>query len=181
LNCLSAVGVVDYYRKLRPGATDRQRLLVGKVIVAVCGLLTVGIAVIIAAMGERVLSLYYAATSIISGGLAGVFLLAFFSRRANKQGLWVGIGANLVFTAWATLTSGKNKMLELGEFNYTWPSVMIGVIGHMIILVVGYLASLPFPTDAHLKQEWTIWGWLEKRKAPNPDASTATATPDAYP
>ena len=26
LNCLSAVGVEDYYRKLRPGSTDRQRL-----------------------------------------------------------------------------------------------------------------------------------------------------------
>jgi SSS family solute:Na+ symporter len=164
LNCLSAVGVVDYYRKLRPNANDRQRLAMGKIIVAVCGLLAVGIAIIIATMGERVLSLYYAATSIISGGLAGVFLLAFFSRRANKQGLWIGIIVNLLFTAWATLTSGKNKMLELGDFNYTWPSVMIGVIGHVIILVVGYLASLPFPTDAHVKKEWTIWGWLEKRK-----------------
>jgi SSS family solute:Na+ symporter len=177
LNCLSAVGVVDYYRKFRPAATDRQRLFVGKAIVAVCGLLTVGIAVVIAAMGERVLSLYYAATSIISGGLAGVFLLAFFSRRANKQGLWVGIGVNLLFTAWATLTSGKNKMLELGDFNYTWPSVMIGVIGHLIILVVGYLASLPFPTDAHLKREWTIWGWLEKRKPSDSHASVESSAP----
>jgi len=108
---------------------------------------------------------------IISGGLAGIFLLAFFSRRANKQGLWIGIGVNLLFTAWATLTSGKNKMLELGEFNYTWPSVMIGVIGHMIILVVGYLASLPFPTDAQSRREWTIWGWLEKRRALKAGAS----------
>ena len=164
LNCLSAVGVEDYYRKLRPQASDRQRLNVGKFLVAACGLLAVGIAVVIANRGDRALSLYYAACSIISGGLAGLFLLAFFSRRANKRGLWIGIVANLLFTAWATLTSGKNQMLDLGDFNYTWPSVMIGVIGHVIVLVVGYLASLPFPTDPNLKKEWTIWGWLEKRK-----------------
>jgi SSS family solute:Na+ symporter len=58
-------------------------------------------------------------------------------------------------------------MLDLGDFNFTWPSVMIGVIGHVIVLVVGYLASLFFPTDAGLKEEWTIWGWLKKRKTLN--------------
>lgn len=166
LNCLSAVGVEDYYRKLRPGASDRQRLNVGKILVAVCGLTAVAIAIVIASRGDRALSLYYAACSIISGGLAGLFLLAFFSRRANKQGLWIGIVANLVFTAWATLTSGKNQLMDLGDFNYTWPSVMIGVIGHVVVLVVGYLASWFFPTDAEMKKEWTLWGWLEKRKTP---------------
>ena len=34
LNCLSVVGVEDYYRKLRPQATDQQRLRMGKLIVA---------------------------------------------------------------------------------------------------------------------------------------------------
>jgi hypothetical protein len=42
---------------------------------------------------------------------------------------------------------------------------MIGVIGHVLVLVVGYAASWCFPTDEHLKKEWTIWGWLQKRKA----------------
>jgi solute:Na+ symporter, SSS family len=113
-----------------------------------------------------VLSLYYAVSSIISGGLAGLFLLAFFSRRANKQGVWIGIIANLLFTAWATLTSGKNKMMDLGEWNYQWPCVMIGVIGHVLVLGVGYAASWCFPANEQTKHEWTIWGWLEKRKQP---------------
>ncbi len=36
-NSLAAVGVEDYYRIARPGATERQRLLVAKIIVAICG------------------------------------------------------------------------------------------------------------------------------------------------
>jgi len=39
LNCLSAVCVEDYYRKIFPNSIDRQRIFVGKVIVAIwaCG------------------------------------------------------------------------------------------------------------------------------------------------
>jgi SSS family solute:Na+ symporter len=163
LNCLSAVGVEDYYRKLRPNSTDKQRLFAGKIIVAVSGTLAVGIGVLIARRGEGALTLYYAATAIVSAGLAGMFLLAFFSRRANRQGLWTGILAALIFTAWATLTGGKFKLLDLG-WNYTWPDVMIGVLAHVIVLVVGYSASWLFPADQAVKAEWTFWGWLERRK-----------------
>ena len=163
LNCLAAVGVEDYYRKLRPAATDRQRLFGGKLIVAVCGALAVGIGAFIAHKGDSALVLYYAATSIVSAGLAGMFLLAFFSRRANRQGLWIGLTAALIFTVWATLTGGKYKMLDMG-FNFTWPDVMIGVIAHVIVLVLGYLASWLFPPETNLKSEWTYWGWRETRK-----------------
>lgn len=167
LNCLSAVVVEDYYRKLRPTATDRQQLTAGKIVVAVCGLLTLGIAALIAWKSDRSLSLYYAVSSIIAAGLAGIFLLAFLSRRANRQGLWIGIVAALLFTAWATLTCGKYQILDLGGWKFTWPEVMIGVIAHVIVLVVGWSASWLFPADANVKTEWTLWGWLEKRKSMN--------------
>jgi SSS family solute:Na+ symporter len=167
LNCLSAVVVEDYYKKLRPHSTDSQQLFAGKLIVGVCGVIAVGLGVYIAAKGQSALGLYYAATAIVSAGLAGMFLLAFFSRRANRYGLWIGIACSLAFTGWATLTGGKDPTLNLG-WNYSWPSVMIGVIAHLIVLVVGYLASLPFPPDNNLKTEWTFWGWLETRKNLNP-------------
>jgi SSS family solute:Na+ symporter len=175
LNCLSAVGVEDYYRKFRPDSTDRRRLSIGKIIVAVCGFLTVCIAAFIAWKSDRALSLYYAATSILSAGLAGIFLLAFLSRRANRQGVWVGIICALVFTAWAVLTGSKNK---IGDFAlaYRWPEVMIGVIAHMIVLVVGYAASFLFTPETNVKQEWTLWGWLEKRKSLKSGATAAAAT-----
>lgn len=181
LNCLSAVVVEDYYRKLRPEATDRQRLAVGKVVVAICGLLTIGIASLIAWKSDRSLSLYYAVSSIIAAGLAGMFLLAFFSRRANRQGLWIGIFAALAFTAWATLTCGKYQILQLGGWNFTWPEVMIGVMAHVIVLAVGWSASWLFPADASVKNEWTIWGWLEKRKTLHMEKIIPTTAAEANP
>ena len=164
LNCLAAVGVEDGYRKWHPEATDRQRLMAGKVVVLVCGVLAVLVGMFIASKGEGALTLYYAATAILSAGLAGMFLLAFFSRRTNRQGLWAGLTVALIFTAWATLTGGKYRMLDLG-WNYVWPDVLIGVIAHVLVLVVGYAASWGFPPEAEVRAEYTFWGWLAVRRS----------------
>ena len=175
LNCLAAVGMQDYYKRLRPQATDAQQLRVGRWLVLGSGLLATGIAMVIAWRGERVLGFYYAVTSIVSGGLAGLFLLAFLSRRANRRGIWLGIGANLVFTAWAVLTSGRDPWLNLGSFNYPWAGVMIGVLGHGIVLGVGYLASWCFPEEP--RRGWTVWDWQrlrERAKRPAQDSNPCT-------
>ena len=98
------------------------------------------------------------------------------SCRANKQGLWTGIIVALIFTTWATLTGGKYKQLDLG-LNYAWPDVMIGVIAHVIVLVVGWLASFAFPAPRLNTRAMTLWGWLEKRKTLRPETGvTAPAT-----
>lgn len=167
LNCLSVVGVEDYYRKLRPQSTDPQRLAMGKLIVAGCGTLSVLIAVVIAWKSERVLSFYYAVTSILAGGLAGLFLLAFLSPRTNRQGAWIGIAACVVVTAWATLTNGKEPMWDLPGWNYSLHPVMIGAIGHVLLLAVGFAASGFFPAPAPGTRAMTLWGWLERSRAPS--------------
>jgi SSS family solute:Na+ symporter len=164
LNCLSAVGVEDYYRKLRPHASDRARLVAGKWIVAFCGLATVAIAIVIAVAGDRALSLYFRVSSILTGGIAGLFMLAFLSQRANKGGIWTGIIACLIFTGWATFTDSKHQLFDWGDYNFPLPGIMIGVIGHVVVVVVGYLASFLFTPPEPAMRELTLWGWLEKRK-----------------
>ena len=178
LNCLSVVGVEDYYRKLRPNATDKERLAMGKLIVAVCGVVAVLIAVIIAVYSERVLSFYYVVTSIIAAGLAGLFLLAFLCPRANRQGVYIGIGACLLFTSWATLTSGKEPVWNLGGYGFRLHPIMIGVLAHVVLLVTGYLGSLLFATPETSSREMTLWGWLDRkrettRSAPNSEDGAA--------
>jgi SSS family solute:Na+ symporter len=188
LNCLSVVGVEDYYRKLRPAASDRQRLVAGKLIVAACGTVAVLVAFVIAMYSESALSFYYMVTSIIAAGLAGLFLLAFLCPRANRQGAYVGIVACLAFTTWATLSSGKEPAWSLGDYGFGWHPVMIGVLAHVVLLGTGWLASYFFAAPPADERAMTLWGWLEQRKlaggadslnkrneagAPNQDAATA--------
>jgi SSS family solute:Na+ symporter len=163
-NCLSVVGVEDYYRKINPKATDQRRLFIGKTIVAGCGTVAVLLGVLIALNSSRILSFYYAVTSIVAAGLAGLFLLAFLFPRANKQGVYVGIGACLLFTTWATLTSGKNPVIDMAGYGFKLHPVMIGVFAHLVLLSVGYLASFLFPTPEPSVRHLTLWGWLAARR-----------------
>ena len=101
LNCLSAVVVEDYYRRLRPDASGEQRLFVGKIAVAICGIVALGVACVYVHLGENsFLATVFELYAIFSGGLVGLFALGFFTRRANSRGVLIGIAACILFTAW---------------------------------------------------------------------------------
>jgi SSS family solute:Na+ symporter len=144
LNALAVVGVKDFYGRFRPQAADRQLLLAGKGFVALAGLLCTGAALLLARTQGAALPLWYLASSVLAGGLLGVFCLAYFTRRANSTGTGLGIAACLVFTLYAALTSGSDRLLDLGARNFAWNSLLIGAIGHVIVVAVGYPASLIF-------------------------------------
>ena len=168
LNCLSAITVEDYLVRFRPNVSDRVKLNVGRLVVVIAGLGAVGIALLyIESNGGAVLETIFAFYAIFSAGIVGIFLLGLCSRRANRQGLYIGLLACILFTAYAMLTSPqkmpdgtKQALLDLGEWNFTHSKYMLGVYSHIIVLVVGYLASLCFKTPPADK-ELTIHGWLE--------------------
>ncbi len=168
LNCLSAVGVEDYYKRFRPNSTDAQQLKVGKILVVLSGVGAILVAMIYLFAGNKgVLGIIFTLYAIFSGGIAGMFLLGLFSRRANKQGLYVGIAASVLFTGWAVLTStplGADNviLLDMGDLNYSHHKYMLGVYSHIILFFVAYIASYFFkntPVDENL----TIYGWLKKK------------------
>ena len=155
-NSLAAVGVEDYYRIAHPAVTERQRLFVAKIIVAVCGALCMMVATLLAHTSGSALSLWYTVSAIVGGGLAGLFLLAFLTRRASRTAAYIAIAASLLFTAYATLWNS-------GPYKFPYHNYMIGVFGHLIVFGGGYLASFVFPNRDAESRELTLWGWLNKR------------------
>jgi len=176
LNCLSVVCVEDFYGFFRKGTSDRKRLNIAKIIVGLTGMLAVAMGLVLARTQGTALNMWFTVSSIASGGLAGLFLLAFLCKRANKEGVTFGIVACLLFTGWATLTVGSKPIVNLGRYNFPFHEFMIGAVAHMVFLVVGYLASLPFTHRYPAARELTLWAWLEKRKqaALKPSALGAT-------
>lgn len=152
LNSMAAVGVEDYYRNLRPGRPDKNYLRAGKWMVVLSGFISMGIAALYLVTGnEGVLGVVFTLYAIFSGGIVGIFLLGFFSARANRQGVNIGIIACILFTAYALLTStpvgieNKKLLLDLGEYNFAHDKLMLGVYSHLVVMGVGYVASLFFP------------------------------------
>ncbi|MGB0054384.1 MAG: hypothetical protein WBQ02_19210, partial [Terracidiphilus sp.] len=110
------------------------------------------------------LAAYYTATSIIAGGLAGLFLLAFLSLRAGRTAAIAGIIANFVFTAYATVTLDGGKIVNLHHYNYPWSEYTIGVFGNLLLLAAGLLYAALFPARSDHRSTATLWGWLADRK-----------------
>jgi len=179
LNCLAAVGVDDYFRHFKSNTTDRQCLILGKIIVVACGVFAVGIACLYVRLGgEAILGTVFALYAIFSGGIAGIFLLGFFTVRANRRGLNVGIAACVIFTAYAILTSTKfdlggpekQQFLDLGRFNFPHHKYMLGVYSHIVLFAVGYFASFLFQAEKDTKS-LTFYGWMSERNQKNGDTT----------
>ena len=160
------------YKRFKPQATDRQCLTLGKIIVIVCGLCAIGIACLYVHFGGKaVLGTIFALYAIFSGGIAGIFALAFFTVRTNRKGLYVGIAACVLFTAYALLTSTqfdlggpkKQLILDLGRFNFTHHKYMLGVYSHLVLFLVGYAASFCFKQDKDIR-DLTLYGWLANKQ-----------------
>lgn len=164
INCLSLIGVEDFYRHFKPAVTDKQRLYVGKIMALFAGVGAVLIATQLARVGGPALSLYYTTTAIAAGGLAGLFLLAFLSVRASARGAQIGIGVSLIVTTWATLTANHGAILDLGGWNFPWHTYLIGVVGHLVLLMVGYLFSFIYPAAQPIDPRLTFQGWRSSMK-----------------
>lgn len=164
LNCLAAVGVSDYYQRFKPESSDKQCLNVGRIIVVISGICAMAVAFwYVRTEGTNALKTVFTLYAIFSGGIAGLFILAFFTTRTNAKGLYVGIAACVLFTGYALLTS--KGYIDLGRYNFTHHNYMLGVYSHLVLFGVGYLASFFFKSDKDVR-DMTFYGWLEKTKKP---------------
>ncbi len=166
MNCLSAVGVEDYYIRFKPESTDVQRLKVGKIVVFFSGIAALIVATLYVQVGGKgVLGIVFGLYAIFSGGIVGIFLLGLLTKRANARGVNIGIISSILFTAYAICTSmkiGDSLIIDLGDWNFTHHKYMLGVYTHVIVLVVGYVASLFFKYEAP-ESNLTFHGWINKK------------------
>lgn len=170
LNSLAAVGVEDYYRKLKPGRSDKHYLKASRGIVVFSGILTILIGLFYVSAGsEGVLGIVFTLYAIFSGGIVGIFLLGLFSARANRQGINIAIICCVLFTAYAFLTStaiglGEEKtlLLDMGALNFTHDKLMLGVYSHLVVIFVGYGASLFYPKPV-VDENFLYSGWRKNR------------------
>jgi solute:Na+ symporter, SSS family len=138
LNCLSAVVFDDYYRKLRPGRSDREHLLFSRLVVLVAGIL----GVVLAMAMTRVHSMADAAfdfVSAVGGGVLGMYLLGMVTR-VSARALYVGLAAGIAVVLWAYFcgpNSTRLPALPRSPFHGLW----VGLLGNCVVFCVGWLAG----------------------------------------
>lgn len=145
LNSVATVLTADHINHFFPGLSDRRQLFLGRIMVAVGGSLATVVAMLMvpksgaASIMERGVTV----AAVLSGGMLGLFFLGFLTRRATRTGCYAGIAACLLFTTWGILTEPTHRSLSL-PFNFNFNPILIGLFGHVILFVVGYVTSLFF-------------------------------------
>ncbi|NWV02125.1 SC5AA protein, partial [Upupa epops] len=187
-NSSSTLFTLDIWRKLRPGAGERELLLVGRVVtVVLLALSVVWIPILQSSSGGQLYVYIQAVTSSLAPPVTAVFVLAVFWPRANEQGAFWGLMVGLAL--------GLARLgLELG-----YPPPRCGVPDHRpwLLADVHYLhfalllcaatgaivvaISLVTPAQPPTQLKGLTW-WTLSREPPQPlVASTSQGPPDEPP
>ena len=130
VNAVSTVFVNDLYRKYLPGKSEKNYLLAARIATLAVGIFGTGIALVMADTG--IVSLWDQFNTILglfTGGIAGLFVLGIFSRRANAFGAVAGLVAGGFFQYFIYRHTHANLLLY-------------ALTGLVSCAVCGYLFSL---------------------------------------
>ena len=91
MNSIATALTTDWYRRFRPHVTDHHCLTLARWATVALGVLGTGLALYMAAIGSRSLyDQYLRIVGLFGGGVAGLFFVGIFTRRANGLGAIVG-------------------------------------------------------------------------------------------
>jgi SSS family solute:Na+ symporter len=167
LNSLASVLVDDFYEKLAKAPTDRRRLLFSRLSVIVAGIGAIFLAMALRRVKSMV-EVFFVFSSIMGGGMIGMFFLGLLTRRCSRRGLYIGLLIGVIFIAWATITNSPKYLspstlpwLPRFAVNILW----LGLLGNVVVFVVGYLASLIFTPGNRAEEGLTIYSDTQVRPA----------------
>ncbi len=156
INAISTVGIVDIYRRhFVSNKTDQHYLRVAWLLGGLASaLMIIGAIMIWQADTKTLQDTATILVSILSGGMLGLYLMGFFTRRGDARAVWVGIVATMFFTVWTILD--KRDLLP-PSLHLPFDSYYTAIIGNLIMFVVAYLAaSLVYKSEKRLVG-LTVW------------------------
>jgi solute:Na+ symporter, SSS family len=148
LNAVATVGVVDVYRRhLVKQGDDRHYLRVAKVFsLLATGAMVVGAVLLLEARTKTLEDAAIRLIALTSGGLLGLYLLGFLTRRGDGRSAGLAIGATLLLSLYRALSpmawfpSGlRIAALDAVDGYYT------ALLAHALMFTVGWLAGLLLP------------------------------------
>lgn len=133
LNSLASTTVLDFYKPLLgQNRSDAELLRLSRWCTAAWGVVLIVIAVVARDWGS-VFTVGLSIASLVYGPMLGAFLLGVLTTRANQTGVMTGIAVSL---------GGMLLVKNFTTLAWTW-YVLVGTV---VCVTVGYLASLAFPT-----------------------------------
>lgn len=156
INAISTIGIVDIYRRhMAKKRSERHYLRVAWLLAAVAATVMIGGAVILAESETKTIQdTGNILVSLLGGGLLGLYLLGFFTRRGDARAVGAGIVATMLFTAW-TIMSRYGVLPEALSFPFELYYTVI--IGNLVMFTVGFLLGSLLPKRERDLTNLTVW------------------------
>jgi SSS family solute:Na+ symporter len=142
LNSTATIILTDYYKKYLNRQADEKASM--KVLyLSSFAIGTLGILIALSLTGvESVLDAWWSLASIFSGGMLGLFLLAFISKRTGKKEAVAGVITGVLFIIWLSLSPLYITQGKLLAFRSPFHSNLTIVFGTMTIFLIGFIINL---------------------------------------
>jgi SSS family solute:Na+ symporter len=160
MNSISAVAVTDLYRRhMSTGRDDTHYVRVARGVTLASSLVMVGGAYILFKADTMTLQdLWTEFQSIIAGGLVGLYLLGFFTKRGDGRAVGIGIAFAVLFSLFISaaglgwLPAGVTETL-----NAHFDSYYTGIAGNVVMFALGYVLALFLPRRNDNLKNLTVW------------------------
>jgi len=154
INAISTVCTVDFVKRFGRKREDASCLKIAKSIACVAAAVMIGGALLIHFVPKESMNDFGIITSsMFGGGMLGIFLLGFFTRRVGNRAVVLGTATAIVFNFYLMLnTFGVlPAALSLKVHSY-WTTILV----NFALIGVSYLLSFAFPNTRNLDR-LTVW------------------------
>jgi len=152
INAISTVGVVDVYRRhIAKDREDGHYLRVAWWLAAAASFgMIAGAMLLVHAEGPTLQDVSIKLTSLLGGGLLGIYLLGFVTRRGDARAVWCGIAATVTFTLW-TIGGIPGAAAPPFDTYYT------AFFGNLLMFMVGYALGVALTRRPGGLGGLTVW------------------------
>lgn len=160
MNSISAVAITDVYRRwIARDRDERHYVLVAKSVTLVASVIMLGGAYWLFLSESKTLQdLSTEITSIIAGGLLGLYLLGFFTTQGDGRAVGVGILFAVIFSAYVSLAGlGWLPAGMIETLNAHFDSYYTGIVGNIVMFITGYGLGRVLPRREHDLRNRTVW------------------------
>jgi len=140
INAISTVTVNDVYRRhYVKDREDKHYLHIAWIIAGIASIfMVIGAIILIYSDTKTIQDAATILSSIVMGGVFGMYLLGFVTERANSKSVWLGIAVTFVFSVWTVLS--KQGVLP-DSLTVPFDLYYTGMIGHILLFATAFVAS----------------------------------------
>jgi solute:Na+ symporter, SSS family len=133
LNSVSTLVSVDFYERLAKKPSQQTSIRLAEWVTVIAGVIGIGLAILLSRFNiSSFLDIAIEFAGLFGGAFGGAYTLGMFTRRANWQGVLIGMGFSFVAT------------FVIWWYQLVHPFLYLG-ISILFSIVVGYIGSLFFP------------------------------------